>query len=134
MSGSNSKEAYLNGSKSFSFENWPVYKSSLELCSLAYDFRSKNPKIVCSSLIEQFKRASTSIPLNLSEGYSRFTKRDKISFLRIAKGSTFECVSVINILKKINVLEDKTHEKTYDLLRDISRMITGLIKHIEKTG
>jgi len=67
-----------------------------------------------------------------TEDYSRFTKRDKISFLRITKGSAFECVSIINVLKKINVLENNTHVNMYDLLRNIPRMITGMINHIEK--
>jgi four helix bundle protein len=54
--------------------------------------------------MEQFKRASSSIPMNLSEGYSRLSKKDKQSYLRIAKGSAFECVAIIDILKRIDAI------------------------------
>ena len=132
MRNSNNTSEIFTSPESFAFEQWPVYKASLELCAISFSFRIASSEIGHKSLIDQFKRASASIPLNLSEGYSRFTKRDKLSFLRIAKGSTFECVSILNILRQIKRIDESTYRKIYELLRNVARMLSGMINHLNK--
>jgi four helix bundle protein len=117
---------------SFSFENWPVYKKALAFCGRVYGLRTLESKIGLASLFDQIRRASTSIPLNIAEGYSRASKRDKQSFLRIALGSTYECAAVLDVLKEIHIIEEPFHVNLKKDLIEIASMIGALIKHIEK--
>jgi four helix bundle protein len=48
-------------------------------------------------LMEQLRRAASSITLNLAEGAGRQTKRDQQRFFNIALGSLRECQAVIDL-------------------------------------
>ena len=84
----------------FEFQNWGVYKKSIQLIEDIQDISSNLPKVGLENIRDQLRRASQSIPLNIAEGCSRFGRREKINFLRISRGSLFECVAGIDILKK----------------------------------
>ena len=48
-------------------------------------------------LRDQFARAALSIPLNLSEGRGRATRKDQVRFFQIALGSARECQALVTI-------------------------------------
>jgi four helix bundle protein len=43
----------------------------------------------------QLSRASFSLMLNIAEGTSRFSNRDKRNYFVIARGSAFECLAIL---------------------------------------
>jgi len=54
---------------------------------------------------DQLRRASFSIMLNVAEGTSRFSNKDRKNFFVIARGSAFECPAILEHLletKEIN--------------------------------
>ena len=65
----------------FDFENLKVYQKALEYVDFVYGITKRFPKIEISSLIDQFKRASISIGLNIAEG-SGGANRNSINFLK----------------------------------------------------
>lgn len=46
---------------------------------------------------DQIKRAAFSVPLNLSEGYARFSRKDKLRFYKIAFASLKECKAILEL-------------------------------------
>jgi len=50
-------------------------------------------------VIDQLGRASFSIVLNIAEGSGKASLNDRKNYFTIARGSVFECVAVIDILK-----------------------------------
>lgn len=77
-------------SAAFEFQNWPVYRASLEWVAVAYRVCAGMPKDSEPGLRDKLRRASQSIPLNIAEGSSRYSRRDKANFFRMARGSVLE--------------------------------------------
>jgi four helix bundle protein len=57
-------------------------------------------------LIEQFESAATSPALNIAEGKGRFSKKEFVQFLYIARGSLFETVTLLEIFRRLTWIED----------------------------
>ncbi len=109
----------------FIFEQFPVYIKTEQLQSvikkLIIDRR------LDKNTADQLRRSSLSILLNIAEGSGRHTPREKASFYLIARGSCYECVAVIKLLK----LEDSGNEildALYAEFTEISKMLSGMIK------
>ena len=77
---------------------------------------------------DQLRRASFSIMLNIAEGSSRFSSKDRKNFLVVARGSTFECYAILEYLFDTNGLNQQVFSDYSNKLEEISRMLFGLIK------
>jgi four helix bundle protein len=77
---------------------------------------------------DQLRRAAFSIMLNIAEGSGRFTKPDKRNFYVIARGSTFECVAILDYLRDIESIQQAEYDSFYSYLEELSKMLFGLIK------
>ncbi|MCI0751787.1 MAG: four helix bundle protein, partial [Flammeovirgaceae bacterium] len=79
-----------------------VWKQGIELTKLVYALTGKLPSDEKFGLASQLKRASVSIPVNITEGAARNTKKEFIHFLYIARGSSSEVepafVQVVNVV------------------------------------
>ena len=110
----------------FLFEKLDVYQKSVdfaeEICELTKGFSRGN-----YYLADQINRASLSIPLNIAEGNGRYHKADRINFFRIARGSAFECVPILEICKRKNLITDNRSTELKDKIEAISKMLSGLI-------
>ena len=117
----------------FTFEKLEVYQKSLRFIEDIEEL-SKNIKgKVSFSMLDQLQRAAISISLNIAEGNGRFHKKEKINFFYISRGSLFECVPVLQVLKSKKLLSDSEYKKMYSNLETISKMLSGLIKSVEKS-
>ena len=57
-------------------------------------------------LIDQLKRASLSIPLNIAEGYGKRSEKDRARFYDIARGSARECGAILDALKVLHLVDN----------------------------
>ena len=73
----------------FDFENLDVYKLALSFAKEVAKSTENAPRGHWS-LVDQFRRASTSITLNIAEGSGRWHAKDKANFYFIARGSALE--------------------------------------------
>ncbi len=91
----------------FSFEDLKVWQE-------AVDFADRCLSIVENladdrkhyRLIEQFESACTSVSLNIAEGKGRFSKKEFVHFLYIARGSLFETVTLLEIFRRRSWIND----------------------------
>jgi len=110
----------------FDFEKLTVYIKIKELNKEILFFLKLN-KNIDPFLKNQLKRASISIVINIAEGSGRFTKPDKKNFYIIARGSTYECVSILDIIKDEKYIFEDEFLKFYKKFEEISKMLLGLI-------
>jgi four helix bundle protein len=110
----------------FDFEKFPVYKRALEYAREAEDLLLQLDLPKNSRIADQLSRASLSISLNIAEGAGRYSKADKKNFYIIARGSVFECVAILDILKNKHI-DGAAYSRYYVMLEELSKMLSGLI-------
>lgn len=114
----------------FDFEGLDVYKKAREFRCKLFTLLSSKRKFD-RSLLDQLKRSTVSIILNISEGSGKFSRADKRNFFTTARGSTYEVVSIIDILFDDGVVSDKERQGLYLDLETISKMLLGLINSLK---
>jgi len=96
----------------FIFEKLTVYQKSIDLVELIYSVTGKWPQNELYCLTVQFRRAITSVTLNIAEGNSR-SHKDFRHFLDIARGSCFECVAILEIAKRQKYIDPRQYQNIY---------------------
>jgi|SRR3989344_2727798 len=109
----------------FGFENLEVYKKAVGFVKEVYSLTKSWPKEERFSLTDQFRRASTSIALNLAEGTSGSKKEFKV-YINRARGSCFECAAILDVALSLDLITEKTRKIFYDKITELSKMLSGL--------
>ena len=115
----------------FDFEKLDVYQMLKEQNVKVLVFLRNNGEID-PYLVEQWKRASMSSLLNLAEGTGRMTDQDKRQFLTLSRGSIFECVAILDLLKNLNHISESTYQEIYNKYEQISKMLLGMFRSYSK--
>jgi four helix bundle protein len=96
----------------------------LEVYKIANHFPS-NEKYAMTS---QVRRAALSVYLNISEGCSRSSAKERIRFFEIARGSLIEVDAAFDVAKGLNYLENLNVEVVGKKILDCFRLLSLLIK------
>jgi len=115
----------------FDFENLKVYQKALDYVDFVYEITRGFPKEEVFSLIEQLKRASISICLNIAEG-SGGSKSEFNKFLKIARRSIRECVAITEISYRQKFIDEKIKDRSRSFCIELSKMINGLMKSLKR--
>ncbi len=118
----------------FSFEDLEVWQKAIDFAKLVIDLSeeiSTNRKHY--RLIEQLEAASTSVALNIAEGKGRYSKKEFIQFLYIARGSLYETITLLIIFHKKNWIDDTQLEEIKSFGDEIGKMLSSLINSIRKS-
>ena len=109
------------------FRGFEVYKRSFEASVEMYKMTRSYPKDEVYGLTSQIKRASTSIPLNIAEGYGKRENPNEFKrFLLMAIGSCNEMRVLLDLSARLGFIDEGFHqryEKEYD---EIGKMLTRL--------
>jgi four helix bundle protein len=111
----------------FEFEKFYIYQKGLEFHKSVFNLLKQNPKIDYH-FQDQLKRANTSIIANLAEGIGRFSPADKRHFYIMSRGSVYEAVALLTLIFKSYPIDQLIHEELRSQLKEIIKMLTGLIK------
>ncbi|MBE0426520.1 MAG: four helix bundle protein [Nitrospirae bacterium] len=83
-------------------------------------------------LISQIRRAAVSIPSNLLEGANRLNSKEYRQFVGISRGSAAELKYQLLLSKDLGYLSEDIFNSINEEIKDISRMLYGLAKSLEK--
>jgi len=111
-----------------SFEELEVWKRACQLAVQVYDALRGSRD---SALRGQMQRAAVSVASNIAEGAERGGK-DFVRFLRVARGSAAELRTQCYIAGKAGLLATDQMSRFVSELKDISKMLTGLARSVEK--
>jgi four helix bundle protein len=102
------------------FKDLEIWRLSRKFCSDIYQTTSLFPETERFGISNQLRRASVSIPSNISEGCSRKSNKDFSRFLEIAIGSMYELETQLLISNDLGFISE---EKTEELMHKLSTII-----------
>ncbi len=116
----------------FMFENLEVYKRAVDLAEKIAGLTEGFPAKRHSHLVDQLRRASLSISLNIAEGNGRWHAKERKNFFWIARGSVFECVPLLELCRRGKLITEEQFANLKAELEVLAKMISALIKGTEK--
>jgi four helix bundle protein len=114
-----------------SFEELPVWQKARELVQYVYDLTKKEPFCRDFSLVDQIRRASTSVMYNIAEGFERGSNTEFIQFLYISKGSSGETRTQFYVAVDQKYITPEEFRKGLSLCKDVSGQLSGLIDYLK---
>src|SRR5687768_7450925 len=115
----------------FSYENLEVYKKAYRTNQKVYRLLKEN-KAIAPYTKNQLGRASLSIMLNIAEGSAKFSDKDRRNFYITARGSVFECSSLINFLCDESEISANWKAELCTCYEEISKILFTMIKNLER--
>ena len=112
-------------------ENSKIYKMAEDLEILVHNITKEFPKDEKFRSVDQLKRSSSLTTNNIAEGYNRYSFKEKIRTLVIAKGEAEETKR--NILKsaKKGFLDTKQAEGISNQYTELLKGISGYIRFLK---
>jgi four helix bundle protein len=114
------------------FEGLIAWQKARELTRNIYQVTAEGEFARDFGLKDQIRRAAVSIMSNIAEGYDRGGRAEFHQFLVIAKGSCAEVRSQLYVAHDIQYLDPSRFERLKHDTQELSRIITGLKKSIQK--
>jgi len=111
------------------FEDLDVWKRAARLSADVY---RQLRELKDYGFKDQITRAGLSIPSNIAEGFERLGDKETVAFLSYAKGSCGELRCQIHIGVDIGYIPKSIGDQWLNESKEISSMISGLIKTKKK--
>lgn len=110
---------------SLGHEKLEVYRMSLVYVAWVYQ-QAKALNGIHRPARDQWLRASQSIPLNIAEGNGKTADADRRRYFEIARGSTFECAAIQDVLVVGEALSESESIEKKRCLDRIAIMLSRL--------
>ena len=81
-------------------------------------------------LLEQVEASSASISMNVAEGKGRYSKKEFMQYLYIARGSLYETMTLLEIFRRKKWVSGEQYSKIEAHGKEIVSMLKGLINSI----
>ena len=111
-----------------SFTQLTAWKKAHELVLEIYKLTNEIPNKERYSLSDQMQRAAVSVTSNIAEGFARQSKKEKVNFYFIARGSLTELQNQLLICRDLKYISVEKFKETAELTINVHKLINGLIK------
>jgi four helix bundle protein len=115
------------------FEELGVWQKARLLVRDVYRASNAGPFAKDFELRSQIRRAAISIPSNIAEGYERDGSREFQQFLSQAKGSCGEVRAQLHLARDQGYCDAESHEQLTGRCIEISSMLSGLIRYLQRS-
>ena len=110
-----------------SYKDLKVYERSYKAAVEMYRMTRAFPRDEMFGLISQIKRASTSVPLNIAEGYGKKENPNEFRrFLLMAMGSCNEMQVLLELSRDLGFIEERIQRKYDQEYDEIGKMLNTL--------
>ena len=105
-----------------------AHKQSIDIYKATTSF----PKTETYSLVDQIRRAATSVSANIAEGYGRHHSKDRLRFLFLSRGSNKEVQNFLLVSKDLGYLKQNVFGSLWSLSKDVEKLINGYAKAVKR--
>lgn len=109
-----------------------VWQRAIDLTLLIYKLTQVFPKSETYGLTSQMRRASVSVASNIAEGRGRIGRGEFRQFLGMARGSTCELLTQIQVARMLRIGDGETLAAAESLSNEVSKMLLSFIQTLDK--
>ena len=109
------------------YEKLDVYRCSIDHLAFVFESLSKLPRGF-SALADQWRRASTSIPMNIAEAVGKPSPADRANKFAIARGEAMECGAILDVVRLLKRIPSTEIDAAKLLVTRIVAMLTKLCR------
>ena len=115
----------------FGFRDLEVWKKSVKFAEAVISVTERlNTDKKHFRIIENLESASVSVAANIAEGKGRYSKKEFMQFLYIARGSLYETATCLEVFKNKKWIIETEYSSLVRDAEEIAKMINGLITSI----
>jgi len=103
----------------------------MNLAEICYKVTKTFPKEEIYGMTSQIRRAATSVPANIAEGYGREYRQEYIQFLRIAQGSLKELETHLLLAQRVELLPTENADSTLKQCESVGKLLRPLIRSLQ---
>jgi four helix bundle protein len=112
----------------FKFEKLEVWKKAVDLHEKVSILSRAIHQKDQFSVGEQVRRASLSVSTNIAEATGRDGQKESRHFFNIAKGSVYEVVSLLYVMRARGYVVHESFDILYAQCDEIARMLSGIMR------
>ncbi len=113
-----------------SYRDLLVWEQAMELVATVYRTTRAWPKEELYGLTSQARRAATSVPANIAEGYGRQNAKSYVQFLKIAQGSLKELETHLLIARRVEIAEAAGIESLLHQCESVGKLLRLLMSKL----
>ncbi|RWM74329.1 MAG: four helix bundle protein [Mesorhizobium sp.] len=113
-----------------SYRDLIVWQQAMDLAVSIYEVTRAWPKDELYGMTGQVRRAATSVPANIAEGYGRESRASYQQFLRIAQGSLKELETHLMIAHRVEIASHEAVELLMNRSESVGTLLRLLIRKL----
>lgn len=114
------------------FYDLEIWKDSHVLCIEVYRLTENFPKRESYGIIDQMRRASSSVGANIAEGFGRFHYKEKIKFYYNARGSLCEVQNFLFLSQDLGYANKEAARNIFIKYENLNKRINQFISSVQK--
>ena len=114
----------------FRFMDLEIWQEAVDIADRLFDLAEKLERKKLYKFAEQLRGSGLSMSNNIAEGSGSNSKREFLSFLNIARRSTFENANVLLVMEKRKLMEENDVTMILQNLDRLCRKITNFQKSL----
>jgi four helix bundle protein len=113
------------------YRNLIAWQKAKTLALSIYSCTRVFPNYETYGLSSQMQRAAVSISSNIAEGKGRYSQKEFVHFLYLARGSLLELETQLSIAHDLNYLNQSSFAKLESQTEELGRILNGLINRFQ---
>jgi len=109
-----------------------IWKEANALCIEIYKLTEDFPKKETYGIIDQMRRASSSVGANIAEGFGRFHYKEKIKFYYNSRGSVCEMQNFLFLSQNLGYIDKKNARNIFVKYENLNKRINKFIGSVNR--
>ena len=109
-----------------------LWRKAMDLAVLVHQSCTAFPRSEAYGMVSHLRRAATSIPSNVAEGYARRSTKEFIYFLHVARGSMAELETQLLLAQRVGYLPESNVTDLQDKIEEIGRILHAVVAALRR--